>query len=100
MKAYGALKNCILDINCLMTVATFGAAAIGEYTEAGAVVFLFGLSEWLEQIATASARDALASVLSLRPDEAVLPNGEKINADDVKKGDRLAVRPGDKVAVD
>merc|ERR1719148_420420 len=101
MKAFGALRNCILDINCLMVIATIGAIAIGDYTEACAVVFLFGLSEWLEEMATAKARNALGSVLSLRPEEATMVGtGKTVKVDDVVVGDRLAVRAGDKVPVD
>lgn len=49
-----------------------GAIAIGDYTEAAAVVVLFGLAEWLETRATGRARDAIAAVLALKPETAVL----------------------------
>lgn len=48
-----------LDVNCLMFLAAAGAVALGEYTEAAAVTFLFAISEALEGRATARARDAL-----------------------------------------
>ena len=49
-----------------------GAIAIGDYTEAAAVVVLFGLAEWLEARATGRARDAISAVLALKPATAVL----------------------------
>jgi len=101
LKAWGALRNRVLDINSLVIIATCGALAIGEYCEGAAVVFLFGLSEWIEEMATSEARTALASVLSLRPEEAVLEEtGETIPVEEVRVGDRLAVRAGEKVPVD
>ena len=48
-----------LDVNCLMFLAAAGAVALGEYTEAAAVTFLFAISEALESRATARARNAL-----------------------------------------
>jgi len=101
LKAWGAINNKILDINCLMIIATSGAVAIGDYSEAAAVVFLFGLSEWLEDMATAKARNALASLLSMKPDNATFAKtGQTVPVEQVKIGDILAVRAGEKVPVD
>ncbi|CAK0869485.1 unnamed protein product [Prorocentrum cordatum] len=101
LKAWGALRNRVLDINCLMGIAVCGAIGIGDYVEAAAVVFLFRLSEWLEFLATAKARNALAAVLAMRPEQAVVAGtGQKIPVDEVVVGSRLAVRAGDKVPVD
>jgi len=101
LKAWGALKNKILDINCLMIIATSGAVAIGDYSEAAAVVFLFGLSEWLEDMATSRARNALASILKMKPENATFAKtGQTVPVEQVKIGDILAVRPGEKVPVD
>jgi len=101
MKAWGALKNTTLDINCLMIIAATGAVAIGDFSEAAAVVFLFGLSEWLEDMATAKARNALSALLSMKPESATFASsGEKVPVEQVKLGDVLAVRAGEKVPVD
>jgi Cd2+/Zn2+-exporting ATPase len=101
LKAFGALKNRILDINCLMIIASSGAVAIGDYSEAAAVVFLFGLSEWLEDIATAKARNALSSLLKMKPENATFAKSCKtVPVEQVKIGDVLAVRAGEKVPVD
>lgn len=49
-----------------------GAIAINDYTEAAAVVCLFGLAEWLEVRATGRARDAISAIIALKPSTAVL----------------------------
>lgn len=49
LRAYNSIKRMMLDMNVLMTIAIIGAIGLGDYTEAAAVVFLFGLSEWLEE---------------------------------------------------
>lgn len=49
-----------------------GAIAIGQYTEAGVVVVLFSIAELLERNVSGRASDAIAGVLALRPETAVL----------------------------
>ena len=62
----------MLDINFLMTVAVAGALALQDVTEAASVVVLFSLADWLESACTASAKNAIAGVLALKPDTARL----------------------------
>ena len=62
----------MLDINFLMTVAVGGALALQDVTEATSVVVLFSLADWLESACTASAKNAIAGVLALKPDAARL----------------------------
>jgi len=101
LKAWGALKNKILDINCLMIIAASGACAIGDFSEAAAVVFLFGLSEWLEDMATAKARNALSALLNMKPESATFARtGETVPVERVAIGNVLAVKVGEKVPVD
>ena len=100
VKAFGSLTRYVLDINSLMTLAVIGACIIGEYVEGAAVCFLFSLSEWLETRATEKARNAIAAVMSLRPDRAELVGGEAVEVESVQIGTRLQVRPGEKVPID
>ena len=72
VKAFRTMRRCQFDTNCLMFFAAVGACALQDYTEAAAVVFLFALSEWLEVRATSRARQALAAIVDLRPEEANL----------------------------
>ena len=100
-KAVGSIRNKVLDINTLMSVAVAGAMVIGEYAEGGAVVALFGLSEWLEALSISKASDAIEAVLELAPEQATLAStGEVIEAKDIQVGMVLAVLPGCKIPVD
>ena len=101
LKALGALRHGIFDIHLLMTLAVSGAIAIGEYTEAGTVVVLFSVADFLESRCTGQARDAISSVLSLRPETAILAeSGEEVSASSVPIGTSVLVRPGEKSALD
>jgi len=100
-KAWASLRRCAIDVNILMTTAVIGACAMGDFTEGGEVVFLFAISEWLEQRATARARDMIAAVLSLKPDMAVLAaNDEEVPVEQVEVGTLLKVLPGAKIPLD
>ncbi|MDH4136348.1 MAG: cation-translocating P-type ATPase [Anaerolineae bacterium] len=93
-----------LGINTLMVIAVVGAALIGEWAEAAIVVVLFSLGEALEGYAAEQARGALESLLDLAPPVALklLPAGEtqEVAVEQLAVGDRVLVRPGDRVSVD
>ena len=93
-----------LGINALMVIAVVGAALIGEWAEAAIVVVLFSLGEALEGYATEQARGALEGLLDLAPPMALklLPTGEvqETQVEQLSVGDRVLVRPGDRVSVD
>lgn len=64
-----------------MIIAVAGAIAIGDYTEAAAVVALFGVAEFLEARCSRKARDAIAAVMALKPEVAILAqSGEDSHA--------------------
>lgn len=105
LKAFKTLKRCQFDTNVLMFSATVGAVALQEYTEAAAVAFLFGFSEWLETRATTRARNALSEIVSLRPDKANLvhPSTKEIvvvPVSAVPVGALVSVKTGDKIPCD
>ncbi len=93
-----------LGINMLMVIAVVGAAFIGEWAEAAIVVVLFSLGEALEGYATEQARSALDRLLDLAPPVALklLSAGEtqEVAVEQLAVGDRVLVRPGDRVSVD
>jgi len=101
LKACGALRLRVLDINSLMVIAACGAIFIGEYLESAAVVVLFSLSEWLEDKATSKVRNALTALLEMKPETAMSETtGKTVPIDSVQIGDCLSVAVGAKVPVD
>jgi Zn2+/Cd2+-exporting ATPase len=102
-KAIRALRHFSLDMNVLMSVAVIGAAAIGEWTEAAAVVFLFALSELLEGFSVGRARRAIQSLLELTPETALAKRGDQIQevrVEEVKVDETLIVKSGARVPLD
>ncbi|MCX6363354.1 MAG: heavy metal translocating P-type ATPase [Actinobacteria bacterium] len=101
--AFFSLRARQVDMNVLMTLAALGAAAIGQWSEAGLVVFLFGLGTWLQVATLARTRRAITGLMALTPPEAVvLRSGAEVTvpADDLVAGDIILIRPGERVAVD
>ena len=99
-KGFLALRQKVLDINFLMTVAVVGAVAIGEWCEGATVGFLFAVAEWLEDRAMDRARSAIAAVMQLAPDTATLATGADVPAAGVAVGTRLLIRPGARIPLD
>lgn len=92
-----------LDMNFLMLVAAVGAAALGEWIEAGTIVVLFAISELLEDLSVNRSIKASRALMELTPRTAwVHQRGEfyEIPARDVQRGDLVLVRPGEMIPVD
>ncbi|MGC8874657.1 MAG: heavy metal translocating P-type ATPase [Chloroflexia bacterium] len=91
------------DMNALMTLAALGALAIGEYAEGATVIFLFSLGELLEAFTADRARAAVRALVALTPQEAtrLAPEGEeRVPVELLERGDRVLVRPGERVPAD
>ena len=102
-KAWTSLASRHLDINVLMMVAVAGAISLGEWSEGASVVFLFALAQVLESRAMERARGAIRSLMDLAPAEALVVRDRtpvRLPVDDVRVGDRVIVRPGEKVPLD
>ena len=87
----------------LMTVASLGAFAIGEYPEAVAVMALYCIGEALQDRAVNRARGNIKSLIALRPDQAVIiRDGQRLTVtpDEVTVGDLIEVKAGERVPVD
>lgn len=103
MRAWRAVLRMRPDMNLLMTIAVFGAVAIGEWFEAGVVSFLFAFSLALESWSVGRARRAVEALLEIAPQRAnVMRNGTLVDvaAADVAVGEHIVVRPGERVALD
>jgi Cd2+/Zn2+-exporting ATPase len=102
-KGYYALRNRTLDINVLMTLAVAGAGAIGQWLEGATVIFLFSLANLLESWSMSRARSSIKSLMELAPNLARVRAGEEertVPVEEVRIGDILAVRPGERVPLD
>ncbi len=96
------------EINLLMTIAVLGAAGIGAWLEGALVVVLFSIGELLEGRAVDRARRELEGLVSLAPDVARVrrPNASggtdevSVPVADVRVGEHVVVRPGERIAVD
>src|SRR3989449_9538828 len=92
-----------LDVNFLMTVAAFGAFAIGQADEGAAVMYLFSLAESLENVASDKVRSSIAGLLKLSPSSATIRvNGGEVekHIHDVAVGDVAIVRPGQRIPLE
>jgi Cd2+/Zn2+-exporting ATPase len=109
-KAWTALRVRSLDINVLMTIAASGAVALGQWSEAAAVVFLFAIAQTLEVRTLERARNAIRALMNLAPATALVrvdapgAAGEKLDRriaiELVEPGMLIVVRPGEKIPVD
>ncbi|MHB9071968.1 MAG: heavy metal translocating P-type ATPase [Desulfobaccales bacterium] len=102
-KALAAARNLTPDMNLLMTVAVIGAAAIEQWTEAAAVVFLFSLANILENYSLERTRRAIRSLLELSPQEATVIREERettVSVEEVKLGETIIIYPGAKIPLD
>lgn len=93
----------VFDENFLMTIATIGAFVIGEFPEAVAVMLFYQVGELFQSYAVDKSRKSIASLMDIRPDYAnVKRDGKllKVNPEEVKIGDIIIVKPGEKIPLD
>ena len=100
VKACKSLWQGLININSLMLLAVIGALAIDKFVEGASVLFLFSLSDWLESRASDRARDAIAAIIALKPEEAEIRQGGVVPVESVRLGDVVVVRAGAKIPVD
>ena len=102
-----ALRNItrgkVFDENFLMTVATIGAFGIGEFPEAASVMLFYQVGELFQSYAVDKSRKSIANLMDIRPDYADIEKDgklEKVDPDEVKIGDIIVVKPGEKIPLD
>jgi Zn2+/Cd2+-exporting ATPase len=102
-KAGRAILKLRPDINLLVVIAVIGASVIGEFIEAAAVVFLFGVAEWLEGWADRRARRATEALLQLAPKIAVVKRDGayiEVPVDQVAVEETVAAKSGMGIPLD
>ncbi|MGI5989369.1 MAG: heavy metal translocating P-type ATPase [Lachnospiraceae bacterium] len=93
----------IFDENFLMMVATFGALAIGEYSEAVAVMLFYQVGEFFEDFAVDKSRRSITALMDIAPEFANVERGgklEQVDPEEVQIGDIFVVRPGERIPLD
>ena len=86
-----------------MAVATIGAFSIGEFPEAVAVMLFYQIGELFQSYAVDKSRKSISSLMDIRPDYANLYKDgsvEKVNPKDVKIGETIIIKPGEKIPLD
>ena len=93
----------VFDENFLMAIATVGAFAIQQYSEAVAVMLFYQVGELFQSIAVNRSRKSITSLMDIRPDYANVKIGnetKQVSPEDVQIGDYIIVKPGEKVPLD
>ncbi len=99
----GIISGQVFDEKFLMTVATLGAFAVGEYPEAAGVMLFYQVGELFQSIAVGKSRKSIAALMDIRPDFAVVIRGGEevtVSPDEVEIGEIIVIRPGEKVPLD
>ncbi|MGQ9904828.1 MAG: heavy metal translocating P-type ATPase [Anaerolineae bacterium] len=98
-----ALRERNIDVDLLMVLAAIGAAIVGAPFEGAMLLFLFSLSNVLQAFAIGRTRDAIRSLVKLRPTQALVRRGSRLESMPIERivvGDRIFVRPGERIALD
>ncbi len=101
--AIESLRERRIDVDMLMVLAALGAAAIGQWQEGAVLLFLFSLSNVLQDYAIGRSRQAIKSLFKLYPNEArVVRSGRElvVPVDDIQVGELVLIKPGERIPVD
>ena len=104
---YRAFRNIrngqVFDENFLMTVATFGAFGVGEYSEAVAVMLFYQVGELFQSYAVNRSRQSITELMDICPEYANIEEDgqlKQVNPDDVQVGDIIVVKSGERIPLD
>lgn len=99
----GILNGQVFDENFLMTVATFGAFGVGEYSEAVAVMLFYQVGELFQSYAVNRSRQSIKDLMNICPEYANIEKDGKltqVDPDDVEVGDIIVVKAGERIPLD
>lgn len=104
---YRALRNIrngqVFDENFLMSLATFGAFGVGEYSEAVAVMLFYQVGELFQNYAVNRSRQSISDLMDICPEYANIEEDgalRQVDPDDVQVGDIIVVRAGERIPLD
>lgn len=87
----------------LMTIATFGALALGAWAEAAAIMIFYNIGEYAEHVAMDRSKASISGLLELAPENCLLWRDDEWREcpiEEAKAGDRIRLRAGDRVPLD
>ncbi len=93
----------VFDENFLMTIATIGALALGEYREGIAVMLFYQVGELFQSVAVSKSRKSIADLMDIRPDHANIMREEQwieVDPEEVQVGEIILIKPGERVPLD
>ena len=96
-------KNHVLDENALITISAIGACFVEKSMEGVMVITLYEIGKILEARAVSKTRKSISDLMNIKPEYANLKNGEevtKVNPEEVKIGDIILVKTGEKIPLD
>lgn len=99
----GIMHGSIFNENLLMGIASIGAFVIGEYTEGCAVVLLYTIGEFLQDLAVGKSRKSISDMIEMKPQSvAVIRNGKQVDVkpEEVLAGEEFIVNAGQKIDLD
>lgn len=103
-RAFSNIRNGqVFDENFLMSIATIGAFALGEYAEGVAVMLFYQVGELFQSYAVSRSRRSIAELMDIRPDYAnLLKDGSliQVDPDEVAIGDTIVVKAGERIPLD
>ena len=98
-----ALRERTIDVDLLMVLAALGAATVGAPFEGALLLFLFSLSNVLQDYAMDRTRNAIKALMKLRPNQALIRRGSELvtlPVEQVNLSDRFVLKPGDRIPLD
>lgn len=98
-----SLRNRTIDVDLLMVLAAIGAAIVGQPFEGAMLLFLFSLSNVLQDYALGRTRNAIKALMKLRPTQALVQRGDQtvlLPIEKVHIGDHIIIKPGDRIPLD
>ncbi|MBS7644406.1 cation-translocating P-type ATPase, partial [Candidatus Bathyarchaeota archaeon] len=101
--AYSSLRAKSVTVEVAMTIGIITSFAIGEFLAAMVIVFFTLFAEFLEDFTLDRGRAAIRELLKISPEKAVVKRGDgeiEVNVGEVKFGDIVLVKPGEKIPVD
>ena len=103
-KAFRNIRNGqVFDENFLMTVATFGAFGVGEYSEAVQVMLFYQVGELFQSYAVNRSRQSITELMDICPEYANIEEDgqlKQVEPDDVQVGDIIVVKAGERIPLD